>query len=111
MNDLNIQGSRAYATAYASNEVKVNSSLQTAADTAKSVTNSSVDTVSISVEALSKFQSESNSLSSVNTTSSQEPAVSNGGSSDTQAGTNTPPPPSTSPVITPFNGEGIRPPV
>ncbi|WP_348731070.1 hypothetical protein [Rheinheimera texasensis] len=111
MNDLSIQGSRAYATAYASNELKVQSSSQAVADTTKSAMNASGDVVTISAEALNKFQNEVNFPSSVNSSSSQEAVVSGSGSTDTQPGTNTPPPPPTPPVTTPFNGEGIRPPV
>lgn len=57
MNDINVQGSRAYATAYASNEVKIQSSSQSTAATTASTSTS--DTVSISAEAKELFQQSS----------------------------------------------------
>ncbi len=54
MNDLSIQGGRAYATAYASNEVKLQTSSQPTNVSAQSTTGS--DTVSISAEAKELFQ-------------------------------------------------------
>jgi hypothetical protein len=110
MNDLSIQGSRAYAVAYASNDAKTQAVAQTTTTTLASGQSSS-DKVSISAEALNKFQSETTLTSSVTSTSGGEPeAPGSGGTETVQSGGSTPPP-QTPPVVTPFNGEGIRPPV
>ncbi len=82
MNDLSIQGSRAYATAYAANDVKTQPAAPAAATTTTAASSqSSSDTVSISAEAKELFQQSSET-------------------DDT----------GTTPVATPLNGAGIRPP-
>lgn len=91
MNDLNIQGSRAYATAYASNEVKVNSSSQSTATTTQSTTTS--DTVSISAEAIELFQQSS---------VADEPVTPLQGGNGTR-------PPIDTPITPMQGGNGIRP--
>lgn len=80
MNDLSIQGSRAYATAYAANEVKTPPAAP-ATTTAVISSQSNSDTVSISAEAKELFQQSSVA-------------------DETGA----------PPVVTPLNGTGIRPP-
>ncbi len=60
MNDLSIQSSRAYATAYAANEVKTQPAAPAAATTTTAASGqSSSDTVSISAEAKELFQQSS----------------------------------------------------
>lgn len=58
MNDLSIQGSRAYAAAYATNDVKTQA-VAPAATAASASSQSSSDTVSISAEAKELFQQSS----------------------------------------------------
>ncbi len=58
MNDLSIQGSRAYAAAYAANDVKTQAVAPAATNTSAS-SQSSSDTVSISTEAKELFQQSS----------------------------------------------------
>jgi len=60
MNDLSIQGSRAYATAYAANDVKTQPAAPAAVTTATTTSSqSSGDKVSISAEAKELFQQSS----------------------------------------------------
>lgn len=93
MNDLSIQGSRAYAAAYATNDVKTQA-VAPAATAASASSQSSSDTVSISAEAKELFQ-QSSVTDDSNTTPVATPL--NG------AGIRPP-------DVTPFNGAGIRPP-
>lgn len=93
MNDISIQGGRAYAAAYASNDVKIQSSTPSTAATTISATTS--DTVSISAEAKELFQQSS---------VAEEPITPMQGGNGIRPTVDTP--------ITPMQGgNGMRPPV
>lgn len=103
MNDLSIQGSRAYATAYAANEVKTPPA---APATTAASSQSSSDTVSISAKAQELFQQSSLTTNSASPSESVAPPSTADHSSDVSIPNVTSPGP-----VTPMNGGGgVRPP-
>lgn len=103
MNDLNIQGSRAYAAAYATNNIKTQAVAPTTTNSSASSPSNS-DTVSISAEAKELFQQ----LGAATNSSSSHSGSNTTNDNSTDIGTPIVANPS---PVTPMNGGGgVRPP-